>query len=324
MISAFGVEHSPISKIEPITAAAAYAYRKQKKQQKQITALQGQVQAMQPQQPVSKDDIQSSAARKPSAGRVATTYFFPGFHAAVAGRKGQKWRSAGSELGHTAGGSLVGRELGAVPGLLARNTRAAKAGSNIGAVAGQAGGAYRSAQVGTRRGRYMEKETPAVAKSAFGVEHAPLRKDDISDQAKAALVSGMRNQGMAFTGKPARKQFRQDTRMAARTLRSGPYSGENRKRLGGGTGAGAVLGAGLGAGIGAIEGGGRGAKLGAAIGSAAGGLSGADVASQVNWQRASMRGLDRSIARGGVQTGVPKKDITVWTNTRKPQRDDSP
>jgi len=161
--------------------------------------------------------------------------------------------------------------------------------------------------------------------SAFGIDHGSvIRKDDISDQAKVALVSGMRNSGMAFQNKDARKQYRQNTRMAARTFRSGPYSAENRKRMGIGVGAGTAAGALLGAGAGALMHGGmgaaKGAKIGAAVGGVSGGASGADVASTVNWQKASMRGLDRSIKQGGVQTGVPKEQISRWTATRRPDQ----
>jgi hypothetical protein len=68
----------------------------------------------------------------PSVGRVATGTLFPGWHGAIAGKKGKKLEAAGSGLGHSIGGSLAGAAL----------TRGNPAGAQFGGYAGAARSVY--------------------------------------------------------------------------------------------------------------------------------------------------------------------------------------
>lgn len=76
----------------------------------------------------------SKAEKKATGGRQATAYLFPGFHGAVAGKKGHKLRAAGTELGTQAGGAIAG---GLVGGTVAR--KAPVVGSLMGTAGGAAG-----------------------------------------------------------------------------------------------------------------------------------------------------------------------------------------
>jgi len=117
MISAFGIEHGPISKAD------------------------------QPAPP-------NAQPRRASGGRVATTYFLPGIHGAVAAKPGRKLRQTGSEVGHVAGGGILGGIAGSVPGAIMHNPKVAEAGSALGQIGGGIYGAKRSADIGTARGRF--------------------------------------------------------------------------------------------------------------------------------------------------------------------------
>lgn len=48
----------------------------------------------------------------PTTGRRLAGHFFPGWHGAVAGKKGKKLRSTGTEVGGAVGGSIVGGAAG--------------------------------------------------------------------------------------------------------------------------------------------------------------------------------------------------------------------
>jgi len=174
-------------------------------------------------------------------------------------------------------------------------------------------------QLQSQLAQYQQPAQPTLfGKSAFGIEHGPISKDEPSAQAKFAARRGPRMAGMAFPSKGAKKQWVADRKMAARTVRSGPYSGQNRRTLGRWTAGGTGIGAGLGAGLGAIAGKGNPAMagLGAATGALVGAEYGASVGTVPISRRASARAFDRGIARGNVQTKVPGQQIS-WRGYRK-------
>lgn len=120
---------------------------------------------------IEKDDDRSSG--KPSAGRSVATYFGAPVHGLVAGRKGQKLKAAGSELGHGIAGNAIGTGVGL--GINAATHGAiGHAGIRAAGVAGTTAGLLQSASANNRKGRYKpqkKKEPAAVAKSVFGIEH---------------------------------------------------------------------------------------------------------------------------------------------------------
>lgn len=94
-----------------------------------------------------------------SFGRHATTYFFPGVHGLVAGKRGRKWRSAGSEVGYQAAGTVGGAVAGAAGGaaighLTHRSAMGARIGANVGASAGAIGSTVHVVNRNQARGRY--------------------------------------------------------------------------------------------------------------------------------------------------------------------------
>lgn len=109
---------------------------------------------------IAKADKPSSGGA--SIGRHAATQVFPGWHGAVAGRKGKKLRSFGTEAGTTIGGGLGGGAVGAGIGALA--TKGKPVGAMVGGMLGaQAGGRTWLAHQTTRNnklGRY-KKQTKA-------------------------------------------------------------------------------------------------------------------------------------------------------------------
>jgi hypothetical protein len=97
------------------------------------------------------DDERISKAKSdnPSAGRLATSYLFPGIHGVAAGKKGKRARAAGNEVGGALGGSVAGSMAGK---LVARRNpvMGAVAGSYAGGIGGNAAGTTRA----HRRGYY--------------------------------------------------------------------------------------------------------------------------------------------------------------------------
>lgn len=124
-------------------------------------------------------EIEKADEPKASAGRYAAGYLFPGWHGAVAGKKGKKARAAGNELG----GSLLGTAAGGGAGYGAyralasgkiRDPRAAIAVSGLGGVLGYglpAAGAVLGVKRAQRKGYYkpqdVEKGLPSVARQAM-------------------------------------------------------------------------------------------------------------------------------------------------------------
>jgi len=98
---------------------------------------------------------------RPSGGRYAAGWAFPGLHGAVAGKKGKKLAAAGSELGHTAGGSLGGAAIGAA---VSRGKL-----TSLGAAAGSTAGSLQGVKASQRKGRYKVEKNDTT--SAFGVDH---------------------------------------------------------------------------------------------------------------------------------------------------------
>lgn len=84
---------------------------------------------------VAKADTKQKEA---TPGRYATGMVFPGFHGAVAGRKGKKLRAAGNEFGLATVGGIAGAGL----------TRGSHLGTTAGQYLGAAGGVHRSQRKG--------------------------------------------------------------------------------------------------------------------------------------------------------------------------------
>jgi hypothetical protein len=110
---------------------------------------------------ISKADDKYGKHGAPSAGRRATAHFFPGWHGAIAGKKGKKLRSGASQVGAGIGGSVAGQLAGGALGA------AATRGRSVGAVHGAAtvgglGGAVTGSQLNLNRLQrkgYLKKES---------------------------------------------------------------------------------------------------------------------------------------------------------------------
>jgi hypothetical protein len=99
------------------------------------------------------DSIAKYDMSKPSKGRVATGAAFPGYHGAIAGKKGKKLRAMGREMGGAYAGSLGG----SLAGLAVTGGRSRAASIGGGTVGGLAGAALGTASA-HRMGHYQKQE----------------------------------------------------------------------------------------------------------------------------------------------------------------------
>lgn len=109
---------------------------------------------------ISKADNKYGKNKAPSGGRRVTTALFPGWHGAVAGKKGKKLRSAGTELAGYYGGALGGGVAGGAAGAVL--SRGNAAGAQIGSSVGQLAGGLTGTQLGLNRIQrkgYLKRES---------------------------------------------------------------------------------------------------------------------------------------------------------------------
>jgi hypothetical protein len=114
-----------------------------------------------------KKDWSGTVAKqeKVSGGRLAAGYIAPGFHGAVAGKKGKKLRAAGREVGATVGGGLAGG-LAATALTRGKSPVASQLGASAGSIAGNLKGTSSTHDKG-----YYKPLKKNNTISAFGVEH---------------------------------------------------------------------------------------------------------------------------------------------------------
>lgn len=93
-------------------------------------------------------DVIAKADDKPSTGRYAAGTAFGAYHAAAAGKKGQKLKAVGSTMGHQATGYLGGAAAGAALG------RGRLLPTAVGASAGALAGSARAVHSNQAHGRY--------------------------------------------------------------------------------------------------------------------------------------------------------------------------
>lgn len=107
-----------------------------------------------------------SKADDPSTGRQATTAAAPGWHGAVAGKKGKKLAAAGSEIGHNYAGQLAGAVAGSAL------TRGSRGGMMLGGAAGGIAGSVRAAHTNQAKGRYKPDPGAVGKREIVGVHKA--------------------------------------------------------------------------------------------------------------------------------------------------------
>jgi hypothetical protein len=110
---------------------------------------------------ISKADDKYGGHGAPSTGRRATAHFFPGWHGAIAGKKGKKLRSAGTQVGSAVAGAGLGQIGGAALGAAVtrgRSTGAAHTGATLGGLGGAVSGSQLSVNRLQRKG-YLKKES---------------------------------------------------------------------------------------------------------------------------------------------------------------------
>lgn len=108
-----------------------------------------------------KKDAFGVQKREGSGGRDVTAAVFPGWHGAVAGKKGRKVRSFANETA----GTVLGGTGGAIVGGALTGGRATGVGAGVGAMAGSVAGSRRNQKKG-----YL-KPIKKNAGSAFGIVH---------------------------------------------------------------------------------------------------------------------------------------------------------
>jgi hypothetical protein len=126
---------------------------------------------------------------KASGGRYAAGIAFPGYHGAVAGRKGKKLAATGSEVGHTVagqvGGAAAGGAVGALAGAAFRNPKAgAGIGAGLGNLGGSVAGRAKAVQSNQAKGRYK----PQVSKSFA---------DEVREELSKAVTEADRDEVLA-------------------------------------------------------------------------------------------------------------------------------
>lgn len=108
--------------------------------------------------------VSKADQKQPSTGRVVTTALLPGYHGAVAGKKGRKLGAVGSEVGHAMAGGLAGSTLAAVA-TRGKSLNAAR----IGNVAGGYAGAARAAHTNQAKGRYKPEPVGKSLKTGAAI-----------------------------------------------------------------------------------------------------------------------------------------------------------
>lgn len=100
---------------------------------------------------VERGEVSKKKEQKASDGRLLLGTVAPGWHGAIAGKKGRKIRAVANEAGGSFLGAGVGGSAGAALGAATRKPGAAIAGYTLGSHAG----GYTGAFMGTKRAQRM-------------------------------------------------------------------------------------------------------------------------------------------------------------------------
>lgn len=109
-----------------------------------------------------RKDAFNVVKKEGSGGRDVAAAVFPGWHGAIAGKKGRKLRSFGNETA----GTIIGGAAGGVVGGALTGGRALGAGAGVGAMAGSVAGSRRNQRKG-----HLKPIKKNFAESAFGIAH---------------------------------------------------------------------------------------------------------------------------------------------------------